>query len=85
MLTPMTKMGRAADCSISLAKRSQNFNSRPNYIADSPMINFIEGQINLGAKGISALSDYDDLDDLAKEGLIEKKKRLRWKRELFLH
>jgi len=38
------------------------------------MINFTEGQINLGAKGIFILSDYEDLDDLAKEGLIEKRK-----------
>ncbi len=37
------------------------------------MINFIEGKINLGAKNISIRSDYDDLNALAEEGLIEKK------------
>ena len=38
------------------------------------MINFIEGRITLSEKEISASSDYDDLDSLAKEGLVEKRK-----------
>lgn len=37
------------------------------------MINFIEGKINLGAKDISAVSNYEDLNALAEEGLIEKR------------
>jgi hypothetical protein len=37
------------------------------------MINFAEGKINLGAKNILAASDYDDLNSLAEEGLIEKR------------
>jgi hypothetical protein len=37
------------------------------------MINFIEGRINLGAKTILTTSNYEDLDDLANEGLIEKR------------
>jgi hypothetical protein len=41
------------------------------------MINFIEGQINLGAKNISAASDDEDLKTLAEEGLIEKRKSAR--------
>ncbi|MCS0582996.1 hypothetical protein NX784_15515 [Massilia pinisoli] len=37
------------------------------------MINFTEGQISLGAKKILATSNYEDLDVLANEGLIEKR------------
>jgi hypothetical protein len=37
------------------------------------MINFIEGQINLDAKNILAASDYEDINTLAEEGLIEKR------------
>jgi hypothetical protein len=37
------------------------------------MINFAEGKINLGAKNILAASDYEDLNSLAEEGLIEKR------------
>jgi len=37
------------------------------------MINFIEGKINLGEKNISVASDYEYLNDLAEEGLIEKR------------
>ena len=37
------------------------------------MINFIEGQINLGAKNILAVSDYEYINSLAEEGLIEKR------------
>jgi hypothetical protein len=37
------------------------------------MINFIEGKINLGEKSISVVSDYEDLNALAEEGLIEKR------------
>jgi hypothetical protein len=37
------------------------------------MINFIEGKINLGEKNFSVASDYEDLNVLAKEGLIEKR------------
>lgn len=37
------------------------------------MINFIEGKINLGEKIISVLYDYEDLNILVKEGLIEKR------------
>jgi hypothetical protein len=36
------------------------------------MINFIEGQINLGKKNILAVSD-EDLNALAEDGLIEKR------------
>lgn len=38
------------------------------------MINLIEGQIDLGAKKIFTVSDYEDLNTLAKKGLIEKRK-----------
>lgn len=37
------------------------------------MINLIEGQLELGAKKILTVSDYEDLNALAKEGLIEKR------------
>ena len=37
------------------------------------MINFIEGKINLGAKSILAVSNYEDINALAEEGLIEKR------------
>lgn len=37
------------------------------------MINFIEGKIGLGKKHVSVFSNYEDLDALAKEGLIEKR------------
>lgn len=37
------------------------------------MINFIEGQINLGAKSILAASSDEDINALAEEGLIEKR------------
>lgn len=37
------------------------------------MINLIEGQLELGAKKILAVSDYEDFNALAKEGLIEKR------------
>jgi hypothetical protein len=37
------------------------------------MVNFIEGQINFGAKNISFASDYEDLNTIAEEGLIEKR------------
>jgi hypothetical protein len=37
------------------------------------MINFIEGQINLGEKNILVVSDNDALNALAEEGLIEKR------------
>lgn len=37
------------------------------------MINFIEGQINIGEKNILAVSN-EELSNLAKEGLIEKRK-----------
>jgi len=37
------------------------------------MINFTEGNINIGTKNILAASDYDDLNSLAEEGLIEKR------------
>jgi hypothetical protein len=37
------------------------------------MINFVEGKINLGAKNILAISDYEDINALAEEGLIEKR------------
>jgi hypothetical protein len=43
------------------------------------MINFIEGQINLGAKNILATSDYEDLNALAKGGAIEKRENGRGK------
>jgi len=36
------------------------------------MINFIEGRLNIGEKNILAASD-DDLNNLAEEGLIEKR------------
>jgi hypothetical protein len=38
------------------------------------MINLVEGQLDLGAKKILAFSDYEDLNVLAQEGLIEKRK-----------
>ena len=38
------------------------------------MINFTEGQINLGAKNIFVVSNYEYLNALAEEGLIEKRK-----------
>ncbi|MDQ2823257.1 MAG: hypothetical protein M3Y65_23230 [Pseudomonadota bacterium] len=37
------------------------------------MINFTEGKIYLGEKNISVASDYEDLNILAAEGLIEKR------------
>ena len=37
------------------------------------MINFIEGKINLGEMNISVVSDYEYLNVLAEEGLIEKR------------
>lgn len=37
------------------------------------MINFIEGKINLGEKNISVRSDWNYLNSLAEEGLIEKR------------
>lgn len=37
------------------------------------MINFINGEINLDAKKIFVASDYEDLEALAKGGLIEKR------------
>ncbi|MFL6631038.1 MAG: hypothetical protein ACJ8HJ_01820 [Massilia sp.] len=37
------------------------------------MINFIEGRINLGAKNIVATSDYEHLNALAEEGVIERR------------
>jgi hypothetical protein len=37
------------------------------------MINLIEGKINLGEKNISAASDYEDLNVLAEQGLVEKR------------
>jgi len=37
------------------------------------MINFAEGKINLGEKNILSTYDFEDLDALAKEGLIEKR------------
>jgi hypothetical protein len=37
------------------------------------MINFIEGNINLGEKSISVVCDYEQLGALAEEGLIEKR------------
>jgi hypothetical protein len=54
-------------------KGSQRFNSRLNYTTDKPMINFIEGKINIGEKNILAISD-EELSTLAEEGLIEKRK-----------
>jgi hypothetical protein len=38
------------------------------------MINLIEGKIDLGAKKIIVFSEYEDLNNLAEEGLIEKRK-----------
>lgn len=38
------------------------------------MINFIEGKINLDARSISLVSDYEYLNTLADEGLIDKRK-----------
>jgi hypothetical protein len=46
---------------------------RQNYGVDQPMINFKEGKINLGAKNILVVSDSDDLNALAEEGLIAKR------------
>lgn len=37
------------------------------------MINFIEGKINLGEKSILASSNYEDINALAEEGLIEER------------
>jgi len=37
------------------------------------MINFIKGQINLGAKNICAVSDDEYINTLAEEGLLEKR------------
>jgi hypothetical protein len=37
------------------------------------MINFAEGKINFGEKNISVASNYEDLNTLAEEGLIEKR------------
>jgi DNA-binding transcriptional ArsR family regulator len=37
------------------------------------MINLIEGKINLGEKGISVASNYEDLSSLAEEGIIERR------------
>jgi hypothetical protein len=37
------------------------------------MINFIEGKINLSGKSISIASNYEELNTLAQEGLIEKR------------
>jgi Fe2+ or Zn2+ uptake regulation protein len=37
------------------------------------MNSFIEEQINLGEKNISVASDYENLNALAEEGLIEKR------------
>ena len=37
------------------------------------MINFIEGQINLGARSIFAASNSEDLNTLAEEGLLDKR------------
>lgn len=37
------------------------------------MINFIEGKINLGEKDISVHSNYEELNALAEEGVIEKR------------
>jgi hypothetical protein len=38
------------------------------------MINLIEGKIDLGAKNISVMSDYENLSALTEEGLIKKRK-----------
>lgn len=38
------------------------------------MINFIEGKINFGARNIYINSDYEALNDLVEQGLIEKRK-----------
>jgi hypothetical protein len=38
------------------------------------MINLIEGKIDLGAKNISVVSDYEYLKNLSEEGLVEKRK-----------
>ena len=40
---------------------------------DKPMINFIEGQINIDEKTILSISDYKDLRIFATQGLIEKR------------
>lgn len=37
------------------------------------MINFIKGQINIGAKQIYTSSDYEQINALAEEGIIEKR------------
>jgi len=37
------------------------------------MINFIEGRFSIGEKNISVASDYENLNTLAEEGLIEKR------------
>jgi len=39
------------------------------------MINFIEGQINLGENSITAASDDEYLDALAEKGLVEKREK----------
>lgn len=40
---------------------------------DNPMINFIEGKINLSEKILSVSSDYEHLKNLAENGLIERR------------
>lgn len=62
-----------ADCSILQAKDRQILNSRTNYNLDKPMINFIEGKINIAEKNILAVSN-EELSNLAQEGLIEERK-----------
>jgi hypothetical protein len=55
-------------------KRSYEYEKRPNYGFDKPMINLIEGKIDIGAKNISVVSDYENLSDFIEEGLIQKRK-----------
>ena len=45
-----------------------------NYGFDKPMINFIDGKINVGGKNVFTFSDYDELNALAERNVIEKRK-----------
>jgi len=48
------------------------------------MINFTEGKIYLGEKNISVVSDYEDLNILAEEGLVEKREMIAGKHHFYV-